>query len=130
VTFNDLTSPDRPLAGVYPTGLINWGSGCCWWLAAPWGQFTTNSISFLNDTQFSEPVTFGSPQVLRQLQAYNGGPGSSTITLACTGNPTISIAVAASHLSTLVTGWTVPCTTVTVGSSNGWNTNFDNLVVG
>jgi hypothetical protein len=29
---------------------------------------------------------------------------------------------------TIATNWTGPCTTVTVTSSNGWNTNFDDIV--
>ena len=36
--------------------------------------------------------------------------------------------VNAGQLSTLTTNWTGTCPTVTVTSSNGWNTNFDNLV--
>jgi hypothetical protein len=30
---------------------------------------------------------------------------------------------------TIQTNWTAPCATVTVSSTNGWDTNFDNLVV-
>ena len=36
--------------------------------------------------------------------------------------------VNAGQLATLATGWTGTCPTVTVTSSNGWHTNFDNLV--
>jgi hypothetical protein len=35
--------------------------------------------------------------------------------------------VAAGQVATVTTGWTGTCTTVTVGSSNGWDTNFDDL---
>src|SRR5581483_3603196 len=45
VSFDDLTAANRTLNGQYPTGLIDWGSNT-WWLASPWGQFNTNSISF------------------------------------------------------------------------------------
>jgi hypothetical protein len=64
-----------------------------------------------------------------RVDAYNGGSGSSTITLACAGQPTVSRVLAADTLVTLVTNWTTPCSVVTVGSTNGWDTNFDNLVV-
>jgi hypothetical protein len=30
---------------------------------------------------------------------------------------------------TISTGWAQACTTITVSSTNGWNTNFNNLVV-
>ena len=33
------------MTGQYPMGGINWGNGS-WYLSAPWGPFTTNSISF------------------------------------------------------------------------------------
>src|SRR6185503_15249840 len=36
--------------------------------------------------------------------------------------------VTAGQLLTLSTGWPGTCQNVTVTSSNGWNTNFDNLV--
>jgi hypothetical protein len=64
------------------------------------------------------------------IQAYNGGGGSTTISLACTGNPTRTLAIAANHVATLATNLTTACSSaVTVGSTNGWDTNFDNLVV-
>jgi hypothetical protein len=30
---------------------------------------------------------------------------------------------------TITTGWTGACTTVTVATTNGWDTNFDNFVI-
>jgi hypothetical protein len=48
--------------------------------------------------------------------------------LACSGNTTKSQSVAAKQKVTISTGWTNTCTAVTVGSSNGWDTNFDNFV--
>ena len=34
----------------------------------------------------------------------------------------------AGQVATLPTGWAGACLTVTVGSTNGWGTNFDDLV--
>src|SRR5258708_11393341 len=45
VVFDDLTPADRTLNGQYPTGVIDWGNNA-WFLSGPWGQFTTNSVSF------------------------------------------------------------------------------------
>jgi hypothetical protein len=128
VTFDDLTGPNRALNGQYPTGVINWGSAT-WWLAAPWGRFTTNSISFTSAAQQNAAFTFVTPQRLLQVDAYNGGTVASTVSLSCAGQTTRTMSVAVGQLLTIATGWTTTCTTVTVGSSNGWNTNFDNLVI-
>jgi hypothetical protein len=61
--------------------------------------------------------------------AYNGGSTSATVTLSCAGQPTRQATVAANRLATIATGWTGTCAAVTVASSNGWDTNFDTLVV-
>ena len=53
----------------------------------------------------------------------------STITLSCAGQPTRTFTLAATQLLTLVTDWSAPCGSVTITSTNGWNTNFDNLVL-
>jgi hypothetical protein len=37
--------------------------------------------------------------------------------------------VAPNTLVTISTGWTGTCTSVTIASTNGWDTNFDNLVI-
>jgi hypothetical protein len=52
---------------------------------------------------------------------------ASTVTLSCSGNATRTVSVAANQLLTINTAWTISCSTVTVGSSNGWDTNFDDL---
>jgi hypothetical protein len=66
---------------------------------------------------------------LVSFQAYNGGTTSSTLTISCTGQTTVTATVAAGVVSTINTNWTTPCTTVTIKSSNGWDTNFDTMVV-
>lgn len=128
ITFDDLTGVNSPLTGQYPQGLIDWGVGQ-WWLAAPWGQFTTNSISFVNSTLTSASFNFLTPQILTSLQAFNGG-NNTTVTLACQGNPTVSKNINGNQLITIQTLWSTPCSQVTITSGNGWNTNFDNLVLG
>jgi hypothetical protein len=129
VTFNDLTNPNRVLTGQYPTGIISWGTGSSWWLSGPWGLFTTQSISFNGSTQTSGSFSFLAGNRLVSLQAYNGGTGSTTVTLSCAGQTSAQQAVAAGTVATISTGWTVACTPVTISNTNGWNTNFDNLVL-
>jgi hypothetical protein len=125
VTFDDLSSPNRPLSGQYAG--INWGSGS-WYLSSPWGRLTTNSVSYPNGTPTSATFAFVAPQILQSVDAFNGGTTSSTVTLSCSGNPTVTQAVAGGQLLTIATGWSLTCTTVTLGSSNGWDTNVDNVV--
>jgi hypothetical protein len=128
ITFDDLSGQDRLLTGQYPTGHIDWGSGV-WYLSAPWGQFATKSISYSGPGTTSASFMFLTPRRLVSIQAYNGGAVSSTLTVSCTGQPLIQRTVGANQLVTIASGWTGTCTTVTIGSSNGWDTNFDNLVI-
>ena len=129
ITFDNISPANRVLTGQYPTGVINWGTGTNWYLSAPWGLFTTQSISFNGASMTSANFTFISNSGLAGLQAYNGGTGSSTVTISCSGQTTLTRAVTAGTVATISTGWTSPCATVTLASSNGWNTNFDNLSV-
>jgi hypothetical protein len=107
--------------------VIDWGSKQ-WYLSGPYGRFTTNSVGFNGAGPTSAAFTFLSPRRLLQVDAYNGGSTATTVTLSCAGQPTKTQSVAAGQRATISTGWTGTCTTVTVGSTNGWDTNFDNLV--
>jgi hypothetical protein len=73
-------------------------------------------------------ATAVSVTVNNSVKAFNGGTSASTVTLACAGNTTKVQSVAANQLLTISTGWTVGCSTVTFGSSNGWDTNLDDLM--
>ncbi len=129
ITFDDAGSANRVLSGQYPAGVIDWGSNG-WYLSAPWGQFATNSISFNGPNLTSAAFTLLSSRTVIQIDAFNGGTTNSTVTVACAGQPTLTAVVSVNQLRTLSTGWTAPCSGVTVTSSNGWHTNFDNLVIG
>jgi hypothetical protein len=128
ITFNDLTNPNRTLSGQYPAGVIDWGTNQ-WYLSGPYGAFTTYSIGFNGGGPTSAPFSFVTPRRLLQIDAYNGGNTASTVSLSCAGQTTRQQAVAAHQLMTVPTNWTGTCTSVTVGSTNGWDTNFDNLSV-
>jgi subtilisin family serine protease/glucose/arabinose dehydrogenase len=127
ITFNDKAGQDQPLNGQYPTGVVNWGSGT-WYHSGPWGLMTTKSASFTGAAQTSASFTFMTPRRLISIEAFNGGGGATTVTLSCAGQPNKAVSVGANQLVAISTGWTGTCTTVTVQSTNGWNTNFDNLV--
>lgn len=128
IAFDDAPGTNTQLNGQYPAGVIDWGTNL-WWIAAPWGLFTTKSISFNGAGPTSQPFTFISAKKVVSIQAYNGGGASTTVSLACSGNTTVNQVVAPTTLATISTNWANTCTSVTVGSTNGWDTNFDNLVI-
>jgi len=126
VTFDDKSGQNQNLNGQYPSGVINWGSNQ-WYHSAPWGAFTTKSVSFRTASQTSTTFTFINPRKLVSLRALNGGGTSTSITVSCNGQ-TKTTALPAGQVTTITTGFTSPCTNVTVSSTNGWDTNFDDLV--
>jgi hypothetical protein len=128
VTFDDQAGQNQVLNGQYPSGIIDWGTNQ-WYLSGPYGQLTTKSVSFNGGTITSATFSFVSPRRLVQLDAYNGGTGPSTVSLTCAGQPTKQTTLGAQQLATVSTGWTGTCGMVTVSSTNGWDTNFDTLVL-
>jgi hypothetical protein len=128
VTFDDRAGQDQALEGQYPPGVIDWGSGR-WYLAGPFAGFTSKSISFNGSGITSAALTFPTPRRLVQVNATNGGSGPSTVTLSCAGLPTATATVKSGQVATVETGWTETCGDVTFTSSNGWDTNFDDLVL-
>ena len=124
VTFDDQTA-NHVLNGTYAG--ITWSSNV-WDVDGPITSDSTNSISFHSSTVTGGTFSFVSPQVLLSTQIESNSNMTAMITLSCAGNPTIDAQVAPGATATLTTGWQTPCTTVTVTSSNSWNTNLDNLV--
>jgi hypothetical protein len=116
------------LNGAYPTGLIRWGSSR-WFLAGPVGAFATNSVHFQQPGSAQESIAFVAPRRVVQITAYNHGTVDSIVTLACPGQPIAQVTLAPNQQMTLVTGWTALCSRVRLGSTNGGDTYFDNLVL-
>ena len=125
ITFNDRTRYST--LGEYPRGVINWGNQ--WFVARPTNQFTTPNLHMGSVLVTSRSFSFLTPGRLLRVDMINHGSTPSTVSFACTGNPTAATIVPAGGLATLITGWTTPCTTVTVTSSNGWVVHYDNLVI-
>jgi hypothetical protein len=128
IDFDNASDPGRTLNGQYPTGVANWGTNA-WYLSRPWKSFTTNSVSFNGVGRTSASVSFPTGRSVISLQAFNGGAGSTTITAACPGQPTRTLTLAANQLSTLITNWSGTCSSLTLTSTNGWDTNFDRFVL-
>lgn len=128
IAFDDLAGQNQPMPSSYPSGVIDWASGQ-WYLSAPWLQFTTKSISFNGGSQTSGTFSFVTPKKLSSIQALNGA-GATTVTLSCSGNPNKVVSLpSGGPITTITTGWTNPCTTVTITNTNGWDTNFDNFII-
>jgi phosphodiesterase/alkaline phosphatase D-like protein len=126
LTFDDRPGEEQPLDGEFPAGVINWGTAT-WWHSAPWGGFTTKSIAFANSWTTTAPMTFVNPIRILRLEAYNGGDSTTTVTVTCPTQATVQVAVPAGQVRTIATGWAQACSSATIGSSNSWSTNFDNI---
>lgn len=124
IDFNNANT--GPISGTYPTGVINWGKNA-WYLSEPWKELTTKSVSFNGGGPKSGSFTFISPHVLKKIDAY--ADTGTTIVLSCPGSLVKQINIPAQTKTTISTDWISPCSTVTITSTNGWDTNFDNLVL-
>jgi methionine-rich copper-binding protein CopC len=123
--FNDLIA-GRPLDGEYPAGQITWGADQ-WFISPPYGGFETNSISFTEGLTAAN-LTFIVPRRFVSVEAVNTGPTTSSVSIACPGHTTKVQTLPQNVVVTINTGWTGGCTTATITSSNGWDTNFDNFL--
>jgi hypothetical protein len=128
IGFDQLPNANRPLNGQYPDKVIDWGSNA-WYLSGPYGDFQGNSLSFNGAGLTSASFTFVGPRNVVSIDASNGGQEDTTLSLACEGQPTRQLTIPAGRAATLRTNWSDICTTVTVSSTNGWDTNFDRLVI-
>ncbi|MEX1254773.1 MAG: DUF4082 domain-containing protein [Dehalococcoidia bacterium] len=126
ITFDDLTLAPRPLDGVYPAAVADWGTGG-WYLAGIYGEFDSNSVGFNGFGLTDGTISFTTPARVISIEAYNGGTSASTITISCAGNPGVATMLDPDELETIFTDWTVVCDAVTIESTNGWDTNFDNI---
>ncbi|WP_338279354.1 DUF4082 domain-containing protein [Corallococcus caeni] len=123
VTFDTFPGQDETFNG--PHGPIHFGLDR-WYIASPWGGFDTKSVSFNGGglTQASLSI-FGQRRVLG-LEAFTWDSGA-TLTLSCIDLPTLTFPLTAGQVTHVVPSWTAPCTVFTLTTSNGWDTNFDNL---
>jgi Glucose / Sorbosone dehydrogenase/CARDB len=136
VTFDNLPPQAALLTGEYPAGLINWGSNR-WVHLVPAGRFPSKSITFVELTTgiTSSWFDFVGEGRLVALDAFNLTASVSYVSLGCYNaqqqlvQPVGIFALQPDTVSTLRTGWTARCHSVTIGSANGQMTHFDNLVV-
>ena len=123
VTFDDVPGQDETLNGSY--GPIQYGLNR-WYIASPWGGFDTKSISFNGGGLTQANLSIIGQRRILGLDAFTWDSGA-TVTLKCIDLPTLTFPLTAGEVTHLVPTWTQPCTVFTVITSNGWDTNFDNL---
>ncbi len=128
VLFDEKAGQNQPLNGQYPAGVIDWGTGQ-FLHSAPWGAFVTKNMGFANAGISSGTFSFVSPRRLVSVRAYNGGTVSSNLSFSCPGQVTKQQTVAVGEVTTIAMGWAAACSPVTMSSSNGWNTNFDDFAL-
>lgn len=128
IDFNDIDPVAHPnLDGEYPVGTIDWGSGQ-WLASGPYGTFTDTSISYTTAVPTSGEFELIGDLRLVGFQASNGSDRSSVVSASC-GDDTVTQTVPGNSLVTFTTNWYDACSLVTLSSSNGWDTNFDNLII-
>ncbi len=123
VSFDD--HADGSLTGSYSG--ISWGSSG-WDIDSTIPTDSTKSVTFDGALSTGQSFSFSSPSILLSAVLYSNDSVTAMITLSCSGNNPVSKTVATNTHTTFVTNWTTACSTVSVTSSNGWNTNLDNLV--
>jgi hypothetical protein len=128
VTFDDLPGENQPLNGQYPAGVINWGSGT-WYHSGPYGLLGTKNVGFSGPGIASGTLSLLSPRRLVSIHGHNGGDENTTVTLSCPGQATKRADLVRGEVATIITGWSGTCSNITVASTNGWDTNLDNLVL-
>jgi hypothetical protein len=126
MTFDDLSLAPRSLDGIYPAGVADWGTDA-WFLAGIYGEFDSNSVGFNGFGLMDGTIDFLTPGRVISLEAYNGGTSTSLVTVTCDGGDDVEAVLAPGELETIFTSWTAVCDAVTIASSNGWDTNFDNI---
>lgn len=130
ITFDDRAGQDQPLNGEYPTGVINWGTNSQWIHSSPWEGLSTKNFSFNGQSITTASFTILNNKRLARLTAYNGNDSSSsTVNISCPGQTTKTASIPSNDTLLIDTGWTSACSVITLSSSNGWDTNFDDLIL-
>jgi hypothetical protein len=127
ITFDDPhLAAGTPLAGQYPSGVIDWGNGE-WKIGTPFGKFGTFNLALTDSKVSQAEFGFYAPTVFVGLDVYNDGDKDATITF---GSPEIrdtTFTIKPKDLRRLRTGWRDPSSRVSIALTNGEGLRFDNL---
>ncbi|RKG93648.1 DUF4082 domain-containing protein [Corallococcus terminator] len=123
ITFDTFPGQDEVITGLHgPLHFIQ----SDWYIASPWGGFTTKSVSFNGGGLTQGRLSVNGQRRVIGMDAFTWDTGA-TLTLACLDLPTRTFPLTAGQVTHVVTNWTQPCTVFTISTSNGWDTNLDNI---
>ncbi|WP_375758615.1 DUF4082 domain-containing protein [Corallococcus exercitus] len=123
VTFDSFDGADEAITG--PRGPFYFVQNK-WYLASPWGGFTTKSVSFNGGGVNQGQLQIYGERTVVGLDAFTWDAGA-TLTLSCFNQPTRTFPLTQGQVTHVVTNWQGSCSSVTLATSNGWDTNFDNI---
>ncbi|MCY1042074.1 DUF4082 domain-containing protein [Corallococcus sp. bb12-1] len=123
VTFDTFDGEDGPLTGIHGPFYFVQNH---WYLASPWGGFTTKSVSFNGGGMNQGELSIHGPRTVVGLDAFTWDAGA-TLTVSCFNQPTRTFTLTQGQVTHVVTNWQGTCSYVTLATSNGWDTNFDNI---
>jgi hypothetical protein len=127
VTFDDPhLAAGTPLIGMYPSGVIDWGTGE-WKTHVPDGGFGTFNLALSNPATATAQFRFYWPRIFVGVDAYNAGASDAIITIRSQGVPERSFTLKPGQLQRIRTEWHDVSTSVVFELRNGEGLRFDNV---
>lgn len=127
ITFDDPHLPaGTPLAGQYPSGVIDWGKGD-WEIGTPHGKFATFTLALVDSKARQADFRFYAPLIFSGIDVYNDGDTDATLVVRSPEIRETSFTIKPKELRRLRTGWRDPSSSVTFEIANGEALRFDNL---
>ncbi|MGD0890371.1 MAG: hypothetical protein ABR923_02470 [Terracidiphilus sp.] len=128
ITFDDPhLAAGTILAGQYPTGAIEWGTGQ-WQINVPQGGFGTFNLALADRKAAASDFRFYSPRIFVGVDIYNGGTSEASVTIHCPELREVTFTIKPGELKRLRTGWQDPSSRIFFEFKSGEGLQFDNLV--
>jgi hypothetical protein len=127
ITFDDPhQKAGTPLAGDYPSGIIDWGEDE-WQISTPQGKFGTFTLSLRDPKRDRAAFRFRNPRVFAGIDVYNGGLREATVTISCPEIREVSFKIKPGELRRMKTGWRDRSSQVSFDLEQSEGLRFDNL---
>jgi hypothetical protein len=127
VTFDDPhLAAGTSLEGMYPSGVIDWGSGE-WRINVPEGGFGTFNLSLADPKAASAQFRFYWPRIFVGVDVFNTGASEAVVTIHSPEMREESFVVKPGQLRRIRTEWRDPSTSVVFEMKNAEGLRFDNL---
>jgi hypothetical protein len=127
VTFdNPHLAAGTPLAGQYPSGVIDWGEGE-WQIGTPDGKFGTFTLRPADPAAQTVEFAFPATLIFAGIDVYNSGDQEATVTIRSNETHAQTYTLKPKELRRLRTAWRDPSTSVAFDLKNGAGLIMDNL---